>query len=153
MISDKASYWVAIGVLALGLNANYRDGGVQWGHQLARCARAAAEQVAAQGTAYVALARIMLGKGQAGVPVELAAGGPGKEFAVTAPRVRTYARDASHVRQAEFARTQARLAAEQARLASLDEQLRRDFVRSRARRVYVRLANLPNSEIAIAGLP
>jgi len=150
MISDKACYWVAIGVLALGLNANYQDGGVLWGRQLARSAQMAAGKLAARSAAYLALAHVMLGS--PGVPVELAAGNPGT-FAVTAPPVFIYTSSVSQLRQANFVRTQTRIAAHLARLASLDEQIRRDLTRSRARRVYVRLANLPNSEIAIPDLP
>jgi len=36
--ANKAWYWLAVGVLALGLNGYYQDGGLQGLHRLANCA-------------------------------------------------------------------------------------------------------------------
>ncbi len=151
MNSEKACYWVALGVLVLGLSANYQEGGVQWSRQLARAAQVTATRVAARGAANVALARVMLGRDESARPVELATVLPAAAPAAISAEVQ--ANTEFSIRRAEFARAQSRIAIEQVRLAKLDARLRREFSRKNARQVYVRLSGLSNQEIAVAALP
>lgn len=62
MRSEKAWYWLAAGVLALGLNGAYQDGQLGWAHVLADRATAAAERVGMRGQHFLAMAEIMLGR-------------------------------------------------------------------------------------------
>jgi hypothetical protein len=61
MNSTKAWYWVAAGVLALGLNSEYQRGGLQWahrvvsrGHEVVACAQLTSRR-------YLAMAKLMFG--------------------------------------------------------------------------------------------
>jgi len=62
MRTDKAWYWLAAGVLALGLNGAYQDGQLGWAHVLADRATAAVERTSLRGQQWVAMAEIMLGR-------------------------------------------------------------------------------------------
>ena len=62
MRTDKAWYWLAAGVLALGLNGAYQDGQLGWAHVLANRATAAVERASLRGQHFVAMAEIMLGR-------------------------------------------------------------------------------------------
>jgi hypothetical protein len=62
MRTDKAWYWLAAGVLALGLNGAYQDGQLGWAHVLADRATAAVERATLRGQHFVAMAEIMLGR-------------------------------------------------------------------------------------------
>lgn len=62
MRTDKAWYWLAAGVLALGLNGAYQDGQLGWAHVLAGRATAAVERATLRGQHFVAMAEIMLGR-------------------------------------------------------------------------------------------
>jgi ribosomal protein L27 len=62
MRSDKAWYWLAAGVLALGLNGAYQDGQLGWAHVLADRASAAVERVTLRGQSFLAMAEVMLGR-------------------------------------------------------------------------------------------
>ncbi|HZS96219.1 MAG TPA: hypothetical protein VFA40_05540 [Terriglobales bacterium] len=62
MRTDKAWYWLAAGVLALGLNGAYQDGQLGWAHVLADRAAAAVERASLRGQHFVAMAEIMLGR-------------------------------------------------------------------------------------------
>jgi hypothetical protein len=46
--ANKAWYWLAVGVLALGLNGYYQDGGLHGVHRLANCARLRVAETRAQ---------------------------------------------------------------------------------------------------------
>jgi hypothetical protein len=62
MASEKAWYWLAAGVLALGINGAYQDGGFRWAHQLAERSSAMFERVSEQGCRLVSMAEIILGR-------------------------------------------------------------------------------------------
>ena len=62
MRTDKAWYWLAAGVLALGLNGAYQDGQLGWAHVLADRAAAAVERATIRGQHFVATAEFMLGR-------------------------------------------------------------------------------------------
>ncbi|PYX60536.1 MAG: hypothetical protein DMG73_06120 [Acidobacteria bacterium] len=65
MASAKAWYWVAAGVLALGLNSEYQSGRLAWAHRAVDRSMALMERASDNGLRYVALAEIMLGHRQA----------------------------------------------------------------------------------------
>jgi hypothetical protein len=67
MASEKAWYWLAAGVLALGLNGAYQDGKFQWAHRLADQSAMLVEHVRDQGCRFVAMAEIMLGHDSSGL--------------------------------------------------------------------------------------
>lgn len=58
--THKAWYWLAAGVLALGLNGYYQDGGFQGVHQLAACTRGAVNEARAQFRQVATLAEVAL---------------------------------------------------------------------------------------------
>ena len=62
MRTDKAWYWLAAGVLALGLNGAYQDGQMGWAHVLVDRAAASVERLALSGQHFVAMAEVMLGR-------------------------------------------------------------------------------------------
>jgi len=62
MRTEKAWYWLAAGVLALGLNGAYQDGQLVWAHVLVDRAAASVERVALRGQHFVAMAEVMLGR-------------------------------------------------------------------------------------------
>jgi hypothetical protein len=61
MRSEKAWYWLAAGVVTLGLNGAYQDGQLGWAHCLAGQATAYVQRVAERGMQYVAMAEVMVG--------------------------------------------------------------------------------------------
>jgi len=61
MATEKAWYWLAAGVLALGLNGAYHDGEFPWLHSLADRPCALLERVTEQKDRFFATAEIMLG--------------------------------------------------------------------------------------------
>jgi len=67
MVSDKAMYWLAVGVVALGLNSTYQQGEFRCAHHLADCAIRSAEHAAQRGLAVVSMAEVMLGRNPADV--------------------------------------------------------------------------------------
>jgi hypothetical protein len=67
MVSDKAMYWLAVGVVALGLNSKYQQGEFRCAHRLADCAVLSAEHAAQRGLAVVSMAEVMLGRNPADV--------------------------------------------------------------------------------------
>lgn len=62
MRSEKGWYWLAAGVLALGLNGAYQDGQLGWVHCLADRATAAVERLSARSLSVVTMAELMLGR-------------------------------------------------------------------------------------------
>jgi len=62
MRTEKAWYWLAAGVLALGLNGAYQDGQMGWAHVLVDRAAASVDRVALRGQHFVAMAEVMLGR-------------------------------------------------------------------------------------------
>ena len=62
MRTEKAWYWLAAGVLALGLNGAYQDGQLGWAHVLVDRAAASVERVALRGEHFVTMAEVMLGR-------------------------------------------------------------------------------------------
>ena len=62
MRTDKAWYWLAAGVLALGLNGAYQDGQLGWAHVLADRAAAVVDRASLRGQHFVATAEILLGR-------------------------------------------------------------------------------------------
>ena len=62
MRTEKAWYWLAAGVLALGLNGAYQDGQLGWAHVLVDRAAASVERIALRGEHFVTMAEVMLGR-------------------------------------------------------------------------------------------
>ena len=62
MRSETGWYWLAAGVLALGLNGAYQDGQLGWVHCLADRAAAFVEQASERGLPAVTVAELMLGR-------------------------------------------------------------------------------------------
>jgi hypothetical protein len=62
MASDKAWYWLAAGVLALGLNGAYQDGEFQWAHRLTCHSASLVERASEEGLRMLATAEVMLGR-------------------------------------------------------------------------------------------
>jgi hypothetical protein len=62
MATEKAWYWLAAGVLALGLNGAYQDGEFPWVHNLADRSCALLERVTEQKDRFVAMTEIMFGR-------------------------------------------------------------------------------------------
>jgi hypothetical protein len=61
MNSGKVWFWVAAGVLVMGLSADYRAGQAHWAHRLVEGAETIAENAHARTAKYVAVAELMLG--------------------------------------------------------------------------------------------
>lgn len=68
MATDKATYWLAVGLLALGVNSTFQNQEVQWAHDLADRTSLAAEVLAQRGLGYLAMAEVMLGSSPAQSP-------------------------------------------------------------------------------------
>jgi len=66
MRSEKAWYWLAAGVLALGLNGAYQDGQLGWAHCLAGRAADLLERASDRGLRLVTMAEWMLGRSPEG---------------------------------------------------------------------------------------
>ena len=62
MASEKAWYWLAAGVLALGLNGAYQDGEFAWAHRIADHSTNLVERASEQGLRFVTMAEVMLGR-------------------------------------------------------------------------------------------
>jgi hypothetical protein len=61
-MNNKALYWIALGVFALGLNSEYRKGNLPLAHQVANRAEAVLCQVAARAEQTWAMARVLSGR-------------------------------------------------------------------------------------------
>jgi hypothetical protein len=62
MASEKAIYWLALGVLALGLNGTYQQGEARWVNRLAERSVQIAEHTAQRGLNLVSMLDVMLGR-------------------------------------------------------------------------------------------
>jgi hypothetical protein len=62
MRSEKAWYWLAAGVLALGLNGAYQDGQLSWAHCLAGRAANMVERASERGLRFLTMTEVMLGR-------------------------------------------------------------------------------------------
>jgi len=62
MTSEKAWYWLAAGVLALGLNGAYQDGQFGWVHGIADHSTEIVERASMRGLSFVSAAEVMLGR-------------------------------------------------------------------------------------------
>jgi len=61
MHSTKAWYWVAAGVLALGLNSEYQHGRLQWAHRAVERGQEFASCLETSSHGYLAIAKLMFG--------------------------------------------------------------------------------------------
>lgn len=61
-MNNKALYWIALGVFALGLNSEYQKGNLPLAHQVADRAGAVLCQVSARAQQTLALARVLTGQ-------------------------------------------------------------------------------------------
>jgi hypothetical protein len=62
MAYEKGWFWMAAGVLALGLNGAYQDGEFQWVHAAAQRSVHAIEQASDQASRVIDVAEVMLGR-------------------------------------------------------------------------------------------
>lgn len=62
MASNKAWYWLAAGVLALGVNGAYQDGELHWVHRLTCHAASLVERASEEGLRMLATAEVALGR-------------------------------------------------------------------------------------------
>ena len=60
-MNSRAWYWVAAGVLAMGLNSEYQHGGLKWAHRSVDRGREVANCLEASSHRYLAMARLMFG--------------------------------------------------------------------------------------------
>jgi len=68
MATEKGMYWLAVGILAIGLNSTLQKHEIQWAHEFATHARAVAGTVAQRGLDYAIMAEAMLGRDPADSP-------------------------------------------------------------------------------------
>src|SRR5882757_2400253 len=61
-MNNKALYWIALGVFALGLNSEYQKGSLPLAHRVADRAEAVLCQVAARAEQTWAMARVLSGR-------------------------------------------------------------------------------------------
>jgi len=62
MASEKAWYWLAAGVLALGLNGAYQDGQFGWAHGIVDRSMSLVERASERGLSFASMAEVMLGR-------------------------------------------------------------------------------------------
>ncbi len=62
MAYEKGWYWLAAGVLALGLNGAFQDGEFQWVHAAAQRSVRAIERASEQTSRFLDVAQVMLGR-------------------------------------------------------------------------------------------
>jgi hypothetical protein len=113
MTSNRAWYWMAAGVLALGLNGAYQDGEFSWAHCLVDRSMGLFQRISDHGREFVAMAEIMLGR---------------------MPEARDRAQAAVESREAVLDRSQAKLEALQEkmiceRMANLQRRMAMEQVR------------------------
>lgn len=130
MKTNQAWGWLAAGVLAAGLNANYYDGGLQWAHRIADRVSDRSETALAMASGraslFLAEARVIAARDQS----------------VSCPWSRAAARVQSRIAssQSQFDRFEAMSAREQAQLARLEANRERMQAQITARTARVRVA-------------
>lgn len=146
MASSKAYYWLALAVLALGLNSEYHRGRLEPLHNLVSRSGMVVDCVVLQAREYVSLARVLVG----GAPVA-----PSTEWARALHQERgdltRLGTDLSH-RQGDIAR----LGIERAQLVRLSTEMARhqaEFARLQAQRarMVVRAENIRKSVLCQDG--
>ena len=70
MATGKAYYWLALGVLVLGLTSEYERGGLQPLHQIANRSALSANCLLVKAHEYVAMARFLMGEAPKPVPMQ-----------------------------------------------------------------------------------
>src|SRR5690242_9397341 len=70
MATGKAYYWLALGVLVLGLTSEYERGGFQALHQIANRSALSANCLLVKAHEYVAMARFLMGEAPKPVPMQ-----------------------------------------------------------------------------------
>jgi len=143
MKTNQAWGWLAAGVLAAGLNANYYDGGLQWAHHVADQVRHSSAAVLALASVradqFLTEARVLAGRDKA----------PSCPWATTLARVQTsIAR--SHVRSEAFEVMSAR---QEAQLAKLEANRERMEAQIAAQRSHFRFAGQAFATVAFKGIP
>jgi hypothetical protein len=138
MNSEKACYWLAAGILALGLSANYQAGGAHWACQLVNRSQALVASTSGQATRYLAVAQIMLGRGQAvaAEPVQFA----------------TMRQVQPAVPEFHAVRAIALNGAQRARMAMITSRVRQQLACARAKQDRLQIPN-PNIQIDIPQIP
>jgi hypothetical protein len=143
MKTNQAWGWLAAGVLAAGLNANYYDGGLQWAHRIA-------DRVGQNSAAVLALA-----SGQADQFLTEARVLAGRDKAPSCPLETTLARvqnsiARSHVQSQAFEVMSAR---QEAQLAKFEANRERMEAQIAAQTSHFRFASPAFATVAFKGLP
>jgi len=131
MKTTQAWGWLAVGVLAAGLNAAYHDGGLEWAHRVVERVTDRASAVLAQASGradwFLAEVRMLTARDEAASvrSVSLVQGGHCPVGAAMARVQAAMARSAITRSQAEYGRVEAMSAREESRLA------RREATRAR----------------------
>ena len=130
--------WLAAGVLAAGLNANYYDGGLQWAHRIA-------DRVSYQSEAALAMA-----SGRAGLFLAEARMIAARDESASCPWSRAAARVQSRIArsQSRFDRFEAMSAREQVQLDRLEANRERMEAQITARAARLRVATAAFSPAA-----
>ena len=97
MASEKAIYWLALGVVALGLNSTYQKTETGWAQRFAERSVWAAERAAQRGLSLVSMAEVMLGRN------------PGEVARLQGALARLEARESMRAELPELAQTQAEM--------------------------------------------
>jgi hypothetical protein len=143
MKANQAWGWLAAGVLAAGLNANYYDGGFQWAHRIAdqveQNSAAMLAQASGQADQLLAEARMLSARNQS-APCPLSA---------TLARVQTQIARA----QAGFDRFEAMSDRQQAQLATLEANRSRIKAEIAVNPVQVRMAMAAFAPVLLRSIP
>ena len=107
-MNNKALYWIALGVFALGLNSEYQKGRLQFAHRVADRAEAILCQVAARAEQTWAVARVLSGRQEFRVDDQFLASQQAEVDRVMAEHQAELAR-AMALRQADMDRIQQKL--------------------------------------------
>ena len=116
MVSDKALYWMAVIVMALGLGNSFVNAHPEWAQSVAERPVMLADRVSSRATSLVSLAEMMFGRSEVGVA----------RTQTAMARV-----------QCRLASAQSRVAARQAQIARIQAERVRSFTRAQVDRVVV----------------
>ena len=143
MKPNQAWGWLAAGVLAAGLNANYYDGGFQWAHRLA-------DRVEQNSAAVLALA-----SGQADQFLTEARMLPARNHSASCPLSATLERVQAQIAraQARFDRFEAMSDRQEAQLARFEANRDRMKGRIVVNPVHVRIATAAFAPVVLRSLP